>query len=97
MGAPEYQSAFTKQQMDVNPPDPKLASMIKNSHMGFLFDPAHGTNPRSMGQSTYKSHISDQAKLHPHGVPTNEHMSLHRTNFVVGFDRPALQSEASAE
>lgn len=93
---PESKSAYMEKEFHPPPYDPTLANNIRSSHIGYLFNPKHGGNSKSIGMSTYRDKISEEAKG-KRPEPDYEHKDLHRTTFVLGSDGPTTQSEAKSK
>ena len=93
---PESKYVFTQKEYTPTIMNTKTAQDIKNSHIGYIFNPNHGGNARTMGVSTYQDKISEQAKS-IRELPQREHKNLHRTNFLIGTDKCNFETEANSK
>jgi len=89
---PESKFVYSQKEPIPNLQDPKLAQDIRNSHIGYIFNPNHGGNVKSMGMTTYQERISEMAKS-ARGIPDREYKNLHRTNFLMGTDKCNFETE----
>jgi hypothetical protein len=93
---PEYKSIYVEKECNPTKIDVKLTNEIRNSHMGYMFNPTHQGNVPIFGKSLYQDKLSDIAKIRRSFVPF-QHKSLHATTFVLGNAPPTLQSESASK